>query len=70
MTTSQHGKKSMNSVRIFCGSAVGAERVFIQAAQATGQLSAQQGRVLNDVRGRYYEVLGAQQAMTAALGAA
>jgi len=46
MTTSQHGKKSMNSVCIFCGSAVGTDPVFIQAAQATGQLIAQQGKTL------------------------
>ena len=34
--------------------------------QRKWQLNAQQGRVVNDVRSRYYEILGAQQAVTAA----
>jgi outer membrane protein, heavy metal efflux system len=37
-----------------------------EVAHANWQLQAQRGRVLNDVRIRYYEVLGAQQAVRAA----
>lgn len=36
----------MNSVCIFCGSAVGADPAFIQAAQNTGKRIAEQGQIL------------------------
>ncbi|MBK0064211.1 MULTISPECIES: TIGR00730 family Rossman fold protein [unclassified Acinetobacter] len=36
----------MNSICIFCGSAVGTDPLFLQAAQVTGETIAQQGKTL------------------------
>ncbi len=39
-------KSFMNSICIFCGSAVGNDPLFLQAAQLTGETIARQGKTL------------------------
>lgn len=39
-------KRLMNSICIFCGSALGTDPLFLQAAQATGETIARQGKTL------------------------
>jgi len=46
MTFILHGEKMTNSIAIFCGSALGTDSVFLEAAQKVGETIAQQGKTL------------------------
>ena len=46
MTFSKQGEKMMNSIAIFCGSAIGTDSIFLDTAQKMGQTIAGQGKTL------------------------
>lgn len=46
MTTSKQDKKMMNSIAIFCGSALGTDSIFLDTAQKMGKTIAEQGKTL------------------------
>jgi len=46
MTFLKQGEKMMNSIAIFCGSAIGTDSIFLDTAQKMGQTIAGQGKTL------------------------
>ena len=46
MTSVEHGEKMTNSIAVFCGSAFGADSIFLETAQNVGKTIAQQGKTL------------------------